>query len=226
MCNQNCIKTMPKICWLFIALISFTVIGLITHGLVKLTQSVHEKSVEKISKLKETDEDSKNDYEMELHIRKHQATLEHNRISDEKKRQHELTKIGILVPASLVIVVVICAFGFAIFYLKCYKQMANNPNKTRTKNESLEEPNHGVASIPKRRLEDFNNLKNMGFDKIEAIEAINNSNSISVAIDYIASRKQLGSDKKVDSYAAEKDGKLGTKELGSKRSPDSEIIYL
>ena len=94
---------------------------------------MHEKTIEKDSKLKETDEDSKNDYEMELHIRKHQATLEHNRISDEKERQHELTNIGILVPASLIIVAVICGSGFAIFYYKCYKQVAKIRSKLERK---------------------------------------------------------------------------------------------
>ena len=67
LCNRNCVKNIPKIYWLLTAIISVTVIGLIAHGLVKLTQTLHEETIEKDNKLK--DFKAKSNFEMKTNLK-------------------------------------------------------------------------------------------------------------------------------------------------------------
>ena len=68
--------------------------------------------------VKNEDEDKNKSFELELHIKKLQAELDHKRQSEMDKHSHQLTKIGILLPSCCIIV-------FAILGTLIYHHMKN-----------------------------------------------------------------------------------------------------
>ena len=129
--------------------------------------------------VKSEDDDKIKDFELELHIKKHKAELDHKRQLEMDKHSHQLTKIGILLPSCGIIVFAI--LGTFIYYHMKIKKQVNNENG---KIKGIKCNDDGLK-IPKAKVNDFRELMMMGFEKRKIVKALCETESLDNALDLL-----------------------------------------
>ena len=190
MCSRNTslyFRNMPK--WLIIAitLLIITIAGLIAYYIVtNITRSYEKDSIDS-AKDNEVTKGEVDDYKLNIHLEKHRANLEHERMVMKEHQEHEMAKINIILPICAVIVMIICGSCLMVYFKDKLPKLGNSATINKKLKPDME-VKMKPASIPKLRMDDFNQLIKFGFDVDDAASAINASNSFSSALDHLAIR--------------------------------------
>ena len=155
------------------------VIILIAYAIMANMGSTFEDESDDKKMEKNEDKDKIKDFELELHIKKHQAELDHKRQLELDKHSHQLTKIGILLPSCGIIV-------FAILGTLIYHHMKNK-KQVNIDNGKIQgiKFNDDSFKIPKAKVNDFRELMIMGFEKRKIVKALCETESLDNASDLL-----------------------------------------
>ena len=183
MCNRNtaiCMKAIPWYVWLLIVICVTVIISLVGYG---ISTAINYEADETESSTKyEKKKESFSDIDIDFHMEKHQAKLEHEQELAKMKEQHETVRVGIIVPCVLLMIVVIAGTSYAVFIRK------NSTNTAAAASNLPKGQNYEMKKcirIPENRVTDFNQLIMMGYGRRETANAITNSGNIGSALDYL-----------------------------------------
>ena len=181
MCNRNkaiFMKAIPWYVWLLMVICVTVKISLVGYGISTAInyEADETESSTKYEKKKESFSD------IDFHMEKHQAKLEHEQELAKMKEQHETVRVGIIVPCVLLMIVVIAGTSYAVFIRK------NSTNTAAAASNLPKGQNYEMKKcirIPENRVTDFNQLIMMGYGRRETANAITNSGNIGSALDYL-----------------------------------------
>ena len=159
MCNINCLNKIPRSIWILAAILGVIAVTAITYGIIKSLNTHYEEGDDAKEESTEKSKEKVDDFELEIRLRKHKANLEHEREIEKEKNRHKSLTIGIALPICLIIVAMICG-TILVIYCKNW----NTTKETSQRKVNMEMVETKIA-IPKARLDDFNTLANIGFDK-------------------------------------------------------------
>ena len=195
MCNKNtmkCIKYIPWWAWIIIIII----IGAgICSGAVAIKKAfiIEKEETEYGHKQeKEVERIEMSNTEIDFHLKKHDAKLDHEKETETERNAHKLYKIGIIFPCIVGILGAICCFIYLGFIRPKHQQQSNERNNGFPNVNGPSNVNVNQMNIPKAITSDYNNLRTMGYNKIDIIAAINNTTDLESALDYINQNVQNG----------------------------------
>ena len=186
---SNC--KMPAWCWIIIIIISIIATISLAYGIKYAINASYEKDEETKKDVKFEDKKEESDTIYDFHFENHKTNLNHKFKIEESKMAHELYKTGIIAPCVVVISVILAGMIYCTVIkpkmikkaTKVFSATQNNSTDDDRKVDSKESPN--TIQIPKTRVEDFNNLIMMGYNKNQTAAAIQSSNSIATALDIL-----------------------------------------
>ena len=157
-------------------------IGVIAYYIASNLTSSFEKDEIETTTDNEVIKGSENDFNLNIHLEKHRANLEHERKLTKDKHEHEMAKINIILPICVIIVLIICCTCLAILFKD------KVPNVKGGKKDAKMEVEHKCkkVAIPKSKIDDFNQLIKLGFEINDSVNAINSSDSFGSALDFLA----------------------------------------
>ena len=134
--------------------------------------------------------------EIDFHLKKHDAKLEHEKEMETERNAHTLYKIGLILPCILGVIGTVCLLIYLGFIRPKHQRQSNAsnngiPNESRSPNTMVNQ-----MYIPKARTSDYNILRTMGYNKKEIVKAITNTTDMEMALDYINQNTQNGDEPK------------------------------
>ena len=188
MSNNDKKCKLPCWCYILIAILAIILLISIIYGITSLTSSF-EKEKSETKKESEGDNFRANDETYDFHIEKHRIDREHERLIHSSKLSHEIYKTGIIAPCVLGVVAMICG----VIY--CMKIRPMNSRKLPNSNGLAIEMNERIKNdpaststcyeIPKSKLDEFQTLVKLGFNKLDVISAIQKSKNIVEALEML-----------------------------------------
>ena len=192
MCNHTLLRFRKQnpICFALIITMIITlliiVIALIVYGIQNIgTSFENESDIKKTEK--EKDKDKVEDVDIEFHIKKHKAELEHKKEMDAAEKSHELLKIGIILPVCGIFVTALC-LTLIVIYRKNIATLFRA--KSNVKVEAQHSKPNDRLKLPKSKINDFKTLINMGFDKKDIVTALNETKTIGFALDRLTTQNE------------------------------------
>ena len=179
---------LPCWCYILIAILAIILLISIIYGITSLTTSF-EKDESESKKESEGDNFKANDETYDFHIEKHRIDREHERLLHSTKLSHEIYKAGIIAPCVLGVVAMICG---VVYFMKIRPMNSRKlPNANGLAIEINERIRNDLAStstcyeIPKSKLDEFQTLVKLGFNKLDVISAIQKSKNIVEALEML-----------------------------------------
>ena len=193
MCNnttKHFLQRNPKCCFVLTILFVIVIIlsiGAIVYTIVSNLNATFEHDSDKKSDKKVVDKDKIVDYDIDFHLRKHRDELEHRKEMEMAEKNHELTKISIILPISGIFVMALCCTLIYIYRQKLTNAIRSPNSKVVTEASCMKQNNE--MKLPKSKMNDFHILLSMGFDKKEIVKSLNATETIGFALDRLTNQK-------------------------------------